>query len=110
MPATSSSGSMHPPNGKFFRPSSQTNSLVRNLFGHPNGILHSLPIPPDVNLVEENDIILRDVNPQRGPISGGDRIVLIGSNFPASEVLFAKFGSKVTPVVSCFSTLVNYYD
>jgi len=86
------------------------NPLVRTLFGYPNNTLHSVPIPPDVNLVEEHDITLRDVNPLRGPISGGDRVFLLGSNFPTSEAVFAKFGSKVTPVVSCLSTLVNYYD
>ena len=43
---------------------------------------------------------LTEVNPELGPITGGERIWIKGMDFPALFPLFARFGTCVVPTVS----------
>ena len=69
------------------------------LEGSQPGIGTIPPLADNLTInVDGLNVILSDINPQRGPITGGDRIVLIGSNFPSSGI-FARFGSNVAQTV-----------
>jgi hypothetical protein len=47
-----------------------------------------------------NEIVLEEVVPEKGPMTGGKHIIMLGENFPATP-LYAAFGDKWVRVVSC---------
>ena len=47
---------------------------------------------------------LRKVRPNKGPISGGDEIALIGSGFSRAQDLLVQFGCSTKPVRAVFDT------
>jgi hypothetical protein len=57
------------------------------------------PIPPPKTDGESTPTLI-EVNPESGSITGGARIWLRGTNFPAVFPLFARFGTAVVPAVS----------
>jgi hypothetical protein len=65
----------------------------------PPGRGDPLPTPNSLNQSANADITLLDVNPSRGPTSGGERIFLFGSNFSSGRRLFVRFGTNVTCTV-----------
>ena len=44
--------------------------------------------------------LLSHMNPRRGSTNGGEEIYLIVRNLPPAIVLYARFGSNITPTVS----------
>ena len=55
---------------------------------------------PVNNHVAEEGPELSHVAPRRGPVSGGEEIVLIVSNLPSTIKLYARFGCRITLTVS----------
>ena len=51
-------------------------------------------------------IALQEVNPDHGPISGGEKILLVGRGFSEGQDLLVRFGDGTTPVRT---DLVNPY-
>ena len=46
----------------------------------------------------EPSIVLEELSPDNGPITGGIKILLVGANFPMSP-LFVRFGRNITMAV-----------
>ena len=75
------------------------------------GQLHALPLRdgrmrPLENFPTEDEAgpvvlstQLKEVSPDRGPTTGGVRIIILGKNFPSGQ-LYARFGEFITCTVS----------
>lgn len=64
------------------------------------------PTPPVVQAPSPG-IAFQEVSPDHGPISGGEKILLVGSGFSEGQDLLVRFGAGATPVMT---ELVNPHN
>ena len=57
---------------------------------------HTLPVVQ----VSSPGIAFQEVSPDHGPISGGEKILLVGSGFSEGQDLLVRFGAGATPVMT----------
>ena len=62
------------------------------------GHLQAFAAPVNEHVAEEGPVLSRVV-PRRGPVSGGEEIVLIVSNLPPTIKLYARFGCNIALTV-----------
>jgi hypothetical protein len=58
--------------------------------------------PADPHSPSPSLITLREVSPDHGPLSGGEKILAVGSGFDAEQRLLIRFGHHQTPIQTTF--------